>query len=352
MEQEEDLRSSDSDSDTVIDVTGDKPKVINGRYVNVVWVLNNYTEEEIAVIKAMLVAKCKWLIYSKEIGASGTPHLQGYMKLKNKTSLSTLRGYLPRAHFEKAGGTDEQNYQYVTKTRPIDQAPNRQEDVFEFGTRPRFVRHNGEREVLRWQDIWENAKQRNLELIPKQVLVGSYSNITKIGKDYMQMPPDAPEVTGVWIQGPSGIGKSRKARQDYPGAYMKPCNKWWDGYQNQLYAIIDDFDKSHAILGHYLKIWGDRYSFTAESKGSAMAIRPLKVVVTSQYRIDDIWQDQETIDAIKRRFQVIDLFPPQVYPIFVHPTNATPPRAQVVNIPTATIVVEEDDDIENTQRLN
>jgi len=49
-------------------------------------------------------------------------------------------------------------------------------------------------------------------------------------------------------------------------------------------------------------------------------VRPSRVVVTSQYRIDDIWEDPETRDAIKRRFEVVDMFPPQLYPIFNPPS--------------------------------
>lgn len=39
--------------------------------------------------------------------------------------------------------------------------------------------------------------------------------------------------TCFWIWGSTGAGKSRRAHEDYPEAYIKPQSKWWDGYQGQ-----------------------------------------------------------------------------------------------------------------------
>lgn len=55
---------------------------------------------------------------------------------------------------------------------------------------------------------------------------------------------DSNDVRGAWYHGAPGTGKSRQAREKYgQDLYLKPQNKWWDGYTGQKYVLLDDFDK-------------------------------------------------------------------------------------------------------------
>lgn len=256
--------------------------------------LNNYSEAEYA---ALLATGCRYVILGREIGSEGTPHIQGYIYFSTEKSLSQLKKLNSRAHWEIAKGTPDDNYVYCSKDHAFE----------ERGSIPMSQKRKGETEQERWTKSFELAKTGKLEEIPADIRLRYYRTFKEIKKDYMAPCPDAEDLTGVWIYGAAGCGKSRSARLTYPESYMKMCNKWWDGYQDHETVIIDDLDTKHEVLGHHLKIWGDRYAFLAETKGGAIMIRPKTICVTSQYSIEEIWHDCETRDAMNRRFKVVKM---------------------------------------------
>lgn len=78
--------------------------------------LNNYNEEEYLEIKTWAQRHSISWIFGKEVGASGTPHIQGYMKFKNPTDFNSLKALVSgRLHIEKAKGNMKQNFTYCSK---------------------------------------------------------------------------------------------------------------------------------------------------------------------------------------------------------------------------------------------
>ena len=75
---------------------------------------NNYTNDEVSSIVPLLEQLGKVGCYSKEVGESGTPHLQGYIEFRSKLRpLGRFSQY--GIHWEKAKGTRQQNLDYVSK---------------------------------------------------------------------------------------------------------------------------------------------------------------------------------------------------------------------------------------------
>lgn len=110
-----------------------------------------------------------------------------------------------------------------------------------------------------------------------------------------------------WIYGRPRVGKSYIIREMFPDLYEKPQNKWWDLYTDEEYVLIDDFDKQGECLGHLLKIWADDYRFLGEIKGGSIYIKNKCLFITSNYRIEDIFNDSEVRDALLCRFTCFEL---------------------------------------------
>lgn len=255
--------------------------------------LNNYSVEE---YNSVIAIECEYIVVGKEVGEGVTPHLQGFIIFKSNKRLNAVKQLIPRAHLEIARGTSKQASEYCQKDG----------DYFESGDLPASAgAAGGEAEAARWKRAREAAECGQFDEIPDDIYVRYYRTLKEIKKDHMSKPDDCDDVTGVWIYGEPGAGKSRYARAEYSGAYLKMQNKWWDGYQGEEFVILDDFDSKE--LGHLLKIWCDRYSFLAETKGGAMHIRPKKFIITSNYKISDLWDDPVLVSALSRRFRIIHM---------------------------------------------
>lgn len=270
-----------------------------------IFTLNNYTPADMAAFVA-LEPDVLYGIVGEECGESGTRHMQAYLHFKKRMYLSGVSKIFPRAHWAIAKGTEQENWVYCSKETVYTEIGVRQDKA-------RSTRTSASRKRDREQE-WEETRvlaiAGQLTSICAEHYVKHYSNLRRIAQDNPCRHDTLDielEKTNLWIYGKPGTGKSRFARWVCnEGQYNKNANKWWDGYKDEHDALIDDFDKSHHVLAHHVKIWADRYGFTAETKGSSSTIRPSRIIVTSNYAIHDIGWDDVTIDAMRRRFKEVE----------------------------------------------
>lgn len=110
--------------------------------------LNNYTIEDVErILNYENDERIVYMVVGQEIGESGTPHLQGFIHIKEEPKKCGIKfwksffSFSQNAHFENARGSDEDSKAYCTKDGPF----------WEFG-------EPGKVGVSRFQEIFEEAK--------------------------------------------------------------------------------------------------------------------------------------------------------------------------------------------------
>jgi len=91
-----------------------------------VFTINNPTEEDNGRLRELggnlVGAGLAYLVYGREVGESGTPHLQGYCIFLTRKRLAGVRSLIsPRGHFEISRGTPTQASDYCKKGGDYDE---------------------------------------------------------------------------------------------------------------------------------------------------------------------------------------------------------------------------------------
>jgi hypothetical protein len=243
-------------------------------------------------------------------------HLQGYLLFENKKSgWQMKRIWSSRAHWEGAKGNPRQNFKYCSKEENVLASKGFEN---EFERKEKQLQKDGQ-----WAKILADALRMNAEefqqahprewiirrqAIERIILEAETKFKRKIWSGKLSRK-------NVWIWGAPGIGKSRWANEVETGGecYKKNFNKWWCGFDTRdvTKVLIEDWPCKPMgdMLTQHLKVWGDRYCFIGETKGSAMLIAPGRffLIITSNYHPSECITKEQDLGAILRRFSVIEM---------------------------------------------
>lgn len=258
--------------------------------------LNNYSPDDTEYLNQV---DCKFIIYGKEVGANGTPHLQGYIVFNSNKRLSGAKKILPSAHWEISKGSSAQNIIYCSK----------EGDVTSRGVLPRSKEELGQDERQRWKDIIAHAKAGTLEEHDPKMYYLHLNTNEKLEARYAKPVATERKVKVFW--GPTGTGKSMKAFEEAgEDSYTKdPRSKFWYGYHGQKNMVIDEF-RGGIDIAHMLR-WTDRYPLLVETKGSSVACKVINIWITSNLHPNDWYPDLDhsSRQALLRRLEIVEFVP-------------------------------------------
>jgi len=249
---------------------------------------NNYDTKGMDVINSI---ECRYMIYGKEIGESGTPHLQGYVEMNKAIELKTMVKRYPGIHWIVCNGTQAENIKYCSKGG----------DIVEMGDKcepgKRMDIHSMVSEMKKGKRITDIVEDTTYA-VNLQTLV-MYEKLQPL---YAPKRNWATEV--IWLYGKSGSGKSRLARQwtNPNDLYVKSSgSKWWCGYEQQSDIILDDFRPEWMAFSDLLTLL-DRYECRVEVKGGSRQILARKIIITSHKAPELMYCNlKEDYEQLKRR---------------------------------------------------
>jgi len=263
--------------------------------------LNNFTKDEHVMLVETFSNECSYWVVGEEKGEQGTPHLQGYIYMINAKTITTLKKWNSRVHWEAARGSPLEASTYCKKDGKF----------VEFGKLP------------------EQGLRTDLKAINDSILAGTtvdsicLSNpaaFHQYGRTFQKTEDLRMRklfrnftTTGTWYHGPTGTGKSHKAFEGYsPDThYLYPNDGgWWDGYVQQETVIFNDFraDIPYAFLLQLI----DKWPVSVKRRGrEPLPFMSKHVIITSSLTPEKCYHGvldrDDNIDQLLRRMNIIEI---------------------------------------------
>lgn len=254
--------------------------------------LNNYDKADELIVQSI---QSKYLVYGREVGESGTPHLQGTIIFDNAIAFKSMSKKIPRAHLEVTKDIDA-SIEYCKKDK----------DIYEHGDKPKQGKRTDIEEVI--EELDNGANMRTIVRRAKSI---QSIKVAEVYLKYYEKPRNTkPNIT--WLYGATGVGKSKKAFEDLEliddeEIYVAmSTGRWFEGYDGHTKVLIDDMRKDFMKFHELLRLL-DRYPMRIECKGGSRQFVATNIYITSCYHPEDLFDTREDINQLLRRIDKIEL---------------------------------------------
>lgn len=179
-----------------------------------------------------------YIICGDELGATQTPHFQGYLELINKLRFAQVKKLFPEEavpHLEKKAvrSTREQASNYCKKDG----------NFLEAGVLGPANKKNKSQHLITLTDlVIEGNDMASVAMEHPPTYVRNYRGLAAL-QTLTTKVPNIREMHVYLFYGVTGSGKTHTAFEVYPDLFKKPIGKglWFDGYERDKEILIDEF---------------------------------------------------------------------------------------------------------------
>lgn len=227
---------------------------------------------------------------------TGHEHIHCYVHFNSPTRLAITK--ICGAHVEICRGSPNQNIEYIRKDGNI---------IWEFGEEP----HQG-RSI---KEVKKMTKEQREDLpVSLKKIVDKINDEEEADIDIDDM---SKQVIVFYIYGPSGIGKTEKAKElvrlnkELFGTkinIVKHINGFWSGIGTANIAIYDDFRDSHMPVSEFINFI-DYNKHYLNVKGGNKINNYKMIIITSVQDPEDIYKNVTGEPRLQwfRRMEIIDM---------------------------------------------
>jgi len=267
--------------------------------------------------------KLKSIVYwcmADEIGNDEkTPHTHLYLIFSSSVRFSTLKKRFPKAHLERANGSNQENKDYIQKSGKwvdTDKAKTSIDGTFEeWGEMPMEANRCGGIEALIIEKIIDGASNAEILLEFPNYIRGlrdiDYVRQTLIAEEYKNTFRNL-DTTYMW--GATGTGKTRSTMEGFGYSNVYSVTNYknpFDGYVSNEVLLFDEFISGISIqsMNQYL----DGYPLRLPARYSDRQACYTKVVIISNVDLREQYplvqkQEPEVWNAFLRRIHRVICF--------------------------------------------
>lgn len=285
------------------------------------WVFTHYADEPPVFEKSM-----RYLLYAPEIcPTTGRPHWQGFVVYKNARTITAIQNGRKRAKMPAFGWLKEPaghiGHQLSYIRGPYDDGKGKTKpfnpDWKEFGKRPAQGKRN-DLVALKEKIVAGETRAEDVAIADPTMYHKYGRTLHKIEDITLRKKVRKWMTKGVWIFGPTGVGKSHEAFAKYiddwdPDKYYvwRDDKGWQDAYTGQEIVIINDFRGS--IPYNELLQMVDKWPHYVRRRGREPApFLAKQVIITSSLSPEQVYNRRNAADNIAqllRRFKIVDMTP-------------------------------------------